>query len=337
MDYAVHTALEIYQRDFNFKLLNMNKIENYIKYHTLIDFKRFTCLDESTNHIDNINIYAKAITDKLLSFIVSSKGEQINLSKLIIYRSDIPLNNVFFDELHFEKSFFLINSDEKTPADIAGYLPDKSGIQIDTNGNKKYIVTFRIDTITSLEYIKSDYPFLFAHEIAHAYEDYCRNPDSLIEDKSLADENERHFKPGFTYRAMTSNNKFLRKFAEILYFSFDDEVTAMKNEIFQELFLIRGNIEDFNSGNAQLKQTRVYRRIKYIEKYIYEIEHITDYHVQSELENLYELTYGTYINDYNKLLSKVNAKYTIARNKIISAAGKGLCFAYNTRNVPDKF
>lgn len=79
MDYAVHTALEIYQRDFNFKLLNMNKIENYIKYHTLIDFKRFTCLDESMNHIDNINIYMQ----KLLLINCYHLSYHLKVNKLI--------------------------------------------------------------------------------------------------------------------------------------------------------------------------------------------------------------------------------------------------------------
>ena len=51
----------------------MTDIEQYIKYHVNIDFKRFNYLAESMKHIDDIDIYADAITKKLLNFIESSK------------------------------------------------------------------------------------------------------------------------------------------------------------------------------------------------------------------------------------------------------------------------
>ena len=62
----------------------MTNIEQYIKYHTNIDFKRFNYLTESMKHIDDIDIYAEAIVKKLLNFIISSKTKQIDLSQLII-------------------------------------------------------------------------------------------------------------------------------------------------------------------------------------------------------------------------------------------------------------
>ena len=64
----------------------MTDIEQYIKYHVNIDFKRFNYLAESMKHIDDIDIYADAITKKLLNFIESSKTNKIDLSKLnIVY------------------------------------------------------------------------------------------------------------------------------------------------------------------------------------------------------------------------------------------------------------
>ena len=307
----------------------MTNIEQYIKYHTNIDFKRFNYLTESMKHIDDIDIYAEAIVKKLLNFIISSKTKQIDLSQLIIYKSDIPLKTVFFDEIHFEESFFLINSNEKTSAEMSGYLPDKSGVIIDNDGNKKYIVTFKIDTITSLDYIKDSYSFLFAHEIAHAYEDYCKHPNIKIEDKTS---DEVKFIPGYTYKALTVEDDRLRHFAEILYFSFESEVIAMKNEMFQELYARRLGMRDLTLANEQLKKTRVYKRIVTIDNYINELQKIIDNDTQLKLIDLYNKTFCSHIVNYNDLLIKVNTKYARARNKIISAAGNAVCFGYAGRN-----
>lgn len=304
------------------------ELEQYIKYHVNIDFKRFNYLAESMKHIDDIDIYADAITKKLLNFIESSKTNKIDLSKLIIYKNDIPLKSVFFDEIHFEESFFLINSNEKTPAEMSGYLPDKSGI-IDDDGNKKYIVTLKIDTITSLDYIKESYPFLFAHEIAHAYEDFCKHSNIKIEDKTS---DEVKFIPGYVYKALTDENDRLIHFAGILYFSFDSEVVAMKNEIFQELYARRHGMRDLTLANEQLKKTRVYKRMLTIEEYVNDLEKIIDDDTQIKLINLYNKTFCSHITNYDDLLIKVNTKYLRARNKIISAAGNAVYFGYAMRN-----
>ena len=222
----------------------------------------------------------------------------------------------------------VINSNEKTPAEMSGYLPDKSGI-IDDDGNKKYIVTLKIDTITSLDYIKESYPFLFAHEIAHAYEDFCKHSNIKIEDKTS---DEVKFIPGYVYKALTAENDRLRHFAGILYFSFDSEVVAMKNEIFQELYARRHGMRDLTLANEQLKKTRVYKRMLTIEEYVNDLEKIIDDDTQIKLINLYNKTFCSHITNYDDLLIKVNTKYLRARNKIISAAGNAVYFGYATRN-----
>ena len=222
----------------------------------------------------------------------------------------------------------LINSNEKTPAEMSGYLPDKSGI-IDDDGNKKYIVTLKIDTITSLDYIKEAYPFLFAHEIAHAYEDFCKHPNIKIEDKTS---DEVKFIPGYVYKALTAENDGLRHFAGILYFSFDSEVVAMKNEIFQELYARRHRMRDLTLANEQLKKTRVYKRMLTIEEYVNDLEKNIDDDTQIKLINLYNKTFCSHITNYDDLLIKVNTKYIRARNKIISAAGNAVYFGYAMRN-----
>lgn len=309
------------------------RIQDYIKYHTALDFENFTGtkhLDEVMRHINNIDVYANTITNKIVDYLISKKRKYLVSLDLIIYKNEFNIPNVFFDEIHFYNSRLNINDAGKS-VEYCGYMPDKSGI--DYQG--KYVITLEMFGAITIEEIKSTWPPLFAHEITHAYEDYCKHKTAKIEDKSFDDEYK--FRPGYAYKAMGSTDEILVNFAEILYFSFDAEVSAMENEIFQELLSRRTDIEDFASGNEQIKQTKVYKRISNIDSYLNTLKYLIDKNEQEKLKHLYYLVYGTYIKDYDKLLLKVNTKYDKARNKIISAVGNGLCCAYGARNLPERF
>lgn len=302
-------------------------MDDLSKLHVSIEFNqlhKFGLINESQGHIGNIEYIAQEISDIILDY-VECRGfklySTINFSDLVIYKSDISVDT-FFDEIHFANSYcFLIDN----MISAGSYHSDKSGM-----ANKKYIVTLGIQYSSLIEYMEDSLAPLIAHELAHAYEDYQKNKNVSIVDKScikLSDTAKLKI-----YEFLQSSDPYIKNMAELLYFSFKDEVTAMKNEICDEIFLKRHYIKDCTAGIKILMNTEVYRRIKSMEAKVDFLKNCVP-KKKSELQDTYNNIFGTGVSDFNIILRKIETGFINAKHDIIKAGCKYICSTFLVKNT----
>lgn len=300
-----------------------SKIDHFTNLHIAIEFNRLRkigFLKESQGHIDNIEYIAAEVSKIILDYIESVEmtySPILNLSNLVIHKSDIHVDNLFFDEIRLTDSFYFFND---TTVAAGSYYSEKSG-NIDDN---KYIVTLGIQFSSSKKYMAESLPPLIAHELAHAYEDWNLNKTVLIKDKQekLLNKSKQEI-----YKLLQSNNPYIESFAEVTYFSFDDEITAMKNEICDEIFLNRCNLKDVTNATQILINTEVYKRILSMQR---KIEFLKSASIcqKPELIAIYNNIYETSITSFNTFLKNIESGFISAKNKIIKAASKYICSMY---------
>ena len=305
----------------------MTDLEKYIKYHIDKEFK-YHMMSESMGHIDDIDIYVDSISSKILNYLNKhSNLTLISLKNLIINKSDISNINSFFDRLILDGNIIL----DKTlyygiPVSFGGYLPEVSGL--DKNNN--YVITIELNLSGSIDGISEYIKPLLAHELAHAYEDFCKNSQVHIENKYVEGD---ILSKDSIYKGMTSVNLFIQKLANVLYFCIPEEVNANKNEIHYELISKRFGIRNSAAANEILKTTETYKRLIVIEKYIDELKNVSDKIIQQSVIDYYNKIYKKSIEDYSKIINNIELKFLKARNKIITTAGNSLYLAWRGKDM----
>lgn len=307
--------------------LDLNK---YMKYHIDIEFfyKQNDFLLESARHINNISKWTNTVYEKIYNEL--SMHNKIK-NDVILLKDDFDVD-VFFDECIIELNANVETNTNSNTCSVTGEYLLSSGY----DENKKYTVKILLNILGSLPSSSKTYSLFnsevkstLAHELAHAYVDYNQNRTISAEDKKIEDNIDTQY---LVYTGFTSNNMYIRDLVSCIYFSMKSEVHAMQNEISIQIMNLRNGVRDSKTANEIIQKTGVYQRLILYEEKLNKLKFVDDI-IKEELLQEYNKIFNTNINDYAKMISKLNVRMIYARNKIIDAAANYIQVAYTFRNA----
>jgi len=298
-------------------------LDNYIKHHIKIDLKH-SILNEKCGVPNNIDKWTNIILNTLIPYIKQFKNQYAINNKNFVINGD---NYSFFNKCFLNFNGIIEDNDpnSQSVSTYGEYVPEKSGI----NSNGEYIISINLVVNGSIDWIINDVENCLAHELLHAYTDYCINKDIKIENKVF------HSKINYKElnNCILNKNEYLRHLGDIIYFFDQNEISAMQAEMYKELNKKRNYLQTEFLVNDVFTNTEVYRRLKTTENKLNELKLLKNIKNQNLIIDSYNTIFNSKLSTYNEVLNKLNIMWSKNRNKLISSASKVMQIAIKGKDI----
>lgn len=240
--------------------------------------------------MNNMDSYIDSILNAINTQIKNWSGTEEQSFVVSITRQDFPFET-FFDEIELNVYITLVPNSNNCRYG-GSYLSGKSGWV-----KNKYVVLIpKISASGGLQPILSRLRVTIAHELTHAYEDYCRRRLTRQKDGTFKQSGDDIWTAtrkigGFIATDMANGKydflKFSKDIGDFIYFTNKSEINAYVAQTKEELIPLMRTVNNSQDAFNAIKNTSVYADIeksKEILNALIEID-TTDTNIYDEIKN----------------------------------------------------
>lgn len=294
--------------------------------HILLEFQIHNkMLDEEHGRIPQIQQYIYDLFENAIFPMEETMRNNGDNVRADIFHKDIfPNCDCFFTHCNIDITLSL---DDKTSF-RGGYYPKKSFYSEDAS-----LVTMKI-SVTGKDFndINNNLRFVFAHELTHAYDDYCKTMHyGTISSKIDIDTKKNNYYNTVNLRGFTNNQDAM---CDILNHLSPMELKAYIGQFEAEIKPNVDKIKDAKTAWELSKKTDAWNKLDYLERSIKTLNSITDKKYQYHFLTYYNRIYPFKpIKRYSKLLKTLNGRLYKFKRIFINRISKILYDLYAENNT----
>ena len=294
--------------------------------HILLEFQIHNkMLDEKHGRIPQIQQYIYDLFENAIFPMEQMMKSNNDTIRAEVFHKDIfPNCDCFFTHCNIDITLSLDNKSSFR----GGYYPKKSFYSDTTS-----FVTMKI-TVGGKDFndINNSLRFVFAHELTHAYDDYCKTMHyGTISSKIDIDARKNNYYNTVNLHGFSQNQDAM---CDILNRLSPLELKAYIGQFEAEIKPNVDKIKDAVSAWELAKETIAWNKLDYLERSIKILNSITDKDYQNHLLTYYNNVYPLKpLSTYNQLLKTLNGRFYKFKRIFINRISKILYDLYSENNI----